>query len=107
MTTSLQPLIEPEIVANMKSMLTVIILGSAALANAVPYDTSPYQVSVHSYMDDARPITPAWKKEDNQRLIPISDKTRKGIVDPVVEEGLFALGKPAGQINTQQSFSRS
>lgn len=79
----------------MKSMLTVIILGSAASINAMPHQVSPYQVSVLSYMSDASPITPAWKKEDNQRLIPISDKTRKGIVDPVVEEGLFTLGKRA------------
>lgn len=77
----------------MKSMLTLTILGSASLINAMPQQVSPYQVSVLSYMNDAGPITPAWKKEDNQRLIPISDKTRKGTVDPVVEEGLFTLGK--------------
>jgi hypothetical protein len=50
-------------------------------------------------MDDVGPVTPAWEKEDKQRLIPISDKTRKGIVDPVVEEGLFTLGKPAHRAN--------
>lgn len=69
----------------MHSILSLITLALAACAAAMPY-----QVSITAVSDG--PVSPSWAREDKQRLIQISDKARKGLVDPVVEEGLFALG---------------
>lgn len=51
----------------------------------------PHQVALPC-LNKHPTIRPAWEKENNDLIVPLTDQARKGNVDPVVEEGLITLG---------------
>ncbi|OQV09051.1 hypothetical protein CLAIMM_13232 isoform 1 [Cladophialophora immunda] len=67
------------------SLLAVSSLPLAALA-------APYQVSLADFtnLGDGK-VTPAWLRENEQLVVPLSPLARTGLVDPLVEEGLISL----------------
>lgn len=38
------------------------------------------------------PTQPGWKVENDHFIVPLSDQSRKGLVDPIVEEGVITIG---------------
>lgn len=38
------------------------------------------------------PTQPGWKVENDHFIVPLSDQSRRGLVDPIVEEGVITIG---------------
>ena len=42
--------------------------------------------------ENSSPVRGGWRKEDNLSIVPLHEKARTGLIDPVLEEGLISIG---------------
>jgi hypothetical protein len=65
-------------------------LGALAVAQTPSNKTQATEPLVG--IDKSLPVQGGWKKEDNLSIVPLHPKARTGLIDPVLEEGLVAMG---------------
>lgn len=75
-------------------LLVLLAFPLASLSNPLQVTLSCEGTRSDSRSGGHQAIRPAWEKENEQLIVPLTDLARKGDVDPATEEGLISTRKP-------------